>query len=179
MAGPPIRDGADAQHEDRRRQLAGQEHESPRDHRQPPAELCDSVVQGPLVVPGYPVCAVVPFAEAGFGVLFVLPRRCRIFFVVTSRSVVIVVIVVLFIGLLWLSTKMESARESLSTRAAAKPASSETTGSAEPTTTVHHAEENLWVNTTVHSATATTAEHVRWVHQVLATVVTGAFPTHS
>ena len=93
--------------------------------------------------------------------------------------VVIVAIVVLFIGLLWLSTKMESARESLSTRAAAKPASSETTGSAEPTTTVHHAEENLWVNTTVHSATATTAEHVRWVHQVLATVVTGAFPTHS
>ena len=157
MARPPIRDGADAQHEDRRRQLAGQEHESPRDHRQPPAELCDSVVQGPLVVLGYPVCAVVPFAEAGFGVLFVLSRR-RISFVVTSRSVI--VIVVLFIGVLWLSTEVESAREPLSTRAAAEPTSSETTGSAEPAATVHHTEKNLWVNSTVHSAAAATAEHV-------------------
>ena len=38
----------------------------------------------------------------------------------------------------------------------------------------HHAEEDLWVDSTSHSATA--AEHIGRVHQIISAIITSSFP---
>jgi hypothetical protein len=51
------------------------------------------------------------------------------------------------------------------------------TASAESTLVTHHAEQNLGVDAThaaAHAATA--AEHIRWVNEIIAIVVTGFLP---
>ena len=109
----------------------------------------------------------------------VLSHR-RVPIVATPRGVVVIVIVPL-VAVRWLSTEVEPAREPLGSRSAAttETAPSEAASRPAKATAIHHTKENFWVDAAMHSAAAaTTAEHVRWIDQVLAAVVTSTFPTY-